>query len=178
MLIIKRQCLFIVLIFLFVCVSVHAQENQSVIPEHKKDALIESVYDDQERERKVEYIVKIATEYRNAGKFEEAQQHLEKALDEFPREEYQEKLKIELADVHFLWADNLTEKYDHTNAIKHYEMAYVIDKIYRPKNAGDELNAIGFLYNTLGQNQKALEYFERGLEIAEPLGDVSLESVI
>jgi hypothetical protein len=93
----KRQSLFNVLIFFFVCVSPcvfdHAQENQSVTPKHWKDALMEKVYDEQESGRKVGYIVKIARKYRNAGKYKEAQLYLEIALDEFPQEEYQEKLK-------------------------------------------------------------------------------------
>jgi tetratricopeptide (TPR) repeat protein/CHAT domain-containing protein len=137
---------------------------------------LQSQADDQEKDRTIESIIKLTMEYRKAGKYEEAVQQLNKALDKFHKKEYQEKLRIELADVHILWADSLEKKYDHANAIKHYEMAYAIDKNYRPKKAAGDLNKIGFLYDALDQMQKALEYYEKAIPISQALGDRAEET--
>jgi CHAT domain-containing protein/Tfp pilus assembly protein PilF len=127
--------------------------------------------DDRENDNKVESIIKKVREFRKAGKFEEALKQLNIALDKFPQKEYREKLQIERADVHILWAHSLKKKYDYANAIKHFEMAYAIDKDYNPKYAATHLNNIGFLYSVLGQKQKALEYYEKALPIHKAMGN-------
>ena len=114
---------------------------------------------DRENDSKVESFIKLAREYREAGKFEEALKQLNIASEKFAQKEYRKKLHIGLSDLHFEWALSLKKKYDYANAIKHYEMAYAIDKNYRPKNAAIDLNEIGELYYALGQIQKTIEYF-------------------
>jgi tetratricopeptide (TPR) repeat protein len=93
------------------------------------------------------YIINLARSYREDGRFEEAHQFLSRALDKFPQKENQKQLQIALADVHFWWAYNLSKKFDHANAIEHFEVAYDIDKVYRPRNTAVYLINFGFLYN-------------------------------
>jgi CHAT domain-containing protein/Tfp pilus assembly protein PilF len=133
--------------------------------------------DDRENDSKVESIINQAREYRKAGKFEEALKQLDTALEKFPPKKYQEKLQVELSDVHLYWALSLKKKYDYANAIKHFEMANNIDKNYRPKNSAYNLNEIGFLYSALGRKQKALEYYEKALPIWKAVSDRSGEAV-
>jgi CHAT domain-containing protein/Tfp pilus assembly protein PilF len=127
--------------------------------------------EDRENDSKIESIIKKVREYREAGKFEEALKLLNKALEKFPQKECREKLQIELADLHVEWALSLYKKYDYPKAIKHFEMAYAIDKNYRPKEAAADLNNIGFLYSALGQNQKSLEFYQKALPIQKEVGD-------
>jgi CHAT domain-containing protein/tetratricopeptide (TPR) repeat protein len=134
-----------------------------------------SIYD-QGQVSPIDSVIKKVKEYRKAEKFEEALLELKKAMDKFPQKEYREKLQIELANVHYFWADYLRKKYDYTNAIKHLELAYAIDKNYRPQYAAIDLNNIGFLYDALGQKQKALEFFQEALPIQKELGDRVEES--
>jgi CHAT domain-containing protein/Tfp pilus assembly protein PilF len=119
----------------------------------------------------IDSIVKKVKEYRKAEKFEEALQELNKAMEKFPQKEYRGKLQTELSYLHGFWAVNLMKKFDYNNAIKHYEIAYAIEKLYRPHNTAIILSNIGSLYNTLGQNQKALEYLEKALPIRKAVGD-------
>jgi CHAT domain-containing protein/tetratricopeptide (TPR) repeat protein len=120
---------------------------------------------------KIEYIIHLARTFRKAEKFDKASILLNEVLKEFTNKENQRKLQIELADLHFWWAHSLKKTYDHRNAIKHFERAYVIDKVHRPKYSAIELNNAGFLYYTLDQNRKALEYYEKALAILKALGD-------
>ena len=119
--------------------------------------------DDREKAEMVVKIIYLAKVDSKAGKFEEALNLLDTAIEVITQKEYREKLQIEVADVHLWWAVNLKRKYDFPGAIKHFEIAYAIDKNYRPKVAAIALNNIGFLYDTLGQTQKALEYHEKAI---------------
>jgi CHAT domain-containing protein/tetratricopeptide (TPR) repeat protein len=125
----------------------------------------------QGKNNKIEYITNLAKAYRKARKFEKAQKLLHEALDRIPHKENQKKLQIELADVHFWWAEHLRIKNNYSNAVKHYEMAYLIDKFYRPHNAAIELNNIGSLYIGFGKQKKALEYLKKSLIIRQSVVD-------
>jgi CHAT domain-containing protein/tetratricopeptide (TPR) repeat protein len=126
---------------------------------------------DQGSDRTIESIANQVKEYREAGKFEEALKLLDTAFEKFPPKKYREKLQVERANLHFRCALSLYKKYDFAKAIKHFEIAYAIDKIYRLKNAADDLNNIGFLYSALGQKPKALAYYEKALPIRKAVGD-------
>ncbi|UCH98606.1 MAG: tetratricopeptide repeat protein [Candidatus Aminicenantes bacterium] len=132
--------------------------------------------EDREADSKVESIINQVKEYREAENFEEALKLLKIALEKFPQNEYREKLQIERADLHYFWADYLKEKYDYANAIKHFELAYAIDKNYRPKDAANSLSNIGRVYSNLGQNQKALAYYEKALPIFQAVRDRAKEA--
>jgi CHAT domain-containing protein/tetratricopeptide (TPR) repeat protein len=118
----------------------------------------------------IDSIINQVRKYRKAGRFEEALKQLNIALEKFPQKEYREKLQIELASLHYWWAESFRKRYDYANAIKHFKMAYAIDKIYRLKNAAIDLNYIGFLYSTLGQKQKALGFYQKALTIIQAVG--------
>jgi tetratricopeptide (TPR) repeat protein len=133
---------------------------------------------DLEDDSKVESIINQVKEYREAGNFEEALKQLNIALEKYPQKEYKEKLQVECAKLHFVWAESLKKKYDYVNAIKHYELAYAIDKNYRSKCAALNLNNIGFLYKALGQKQKALEFFQEALPIIQEVGNCAGEAAI
>jgi CHAT domain-containing protein/tetratricopeptide (TPR) repeat protein len=127
--------------------------------------------DDREKDSTVEKIIARARGYYKAGNFEEALKQLNGAIEKFSQKKYRKKLKIELADVHYWWAKSLSKKYDYSSVIKHYELAYAIDKNYRPKDAAIDLNNIGGVYDDLGQKQKALEFYQEALSIWKEVGD-------
>ncbi len=161
------SCLFVLLVLLVIpALSVIAEASVSS----------ESQSDDRKKDIAIESIINQVRKYRKAGKFEEALNQLNIALEKFSQQEYREKLQIERAKLHFVWAESLKKKYDYVNAIKHLEMAYAIDKNYRFKDAAIDLNEIGFLYNALGQKQKALEYYQEALPIFQAVGDRAREA--
>jgi tetratricopeptide (TPR) repeat protein len=125
---------------------------------------------DRSEDSTIESLIKLVHIYRKAGYFEEALKLLKIALEKIPEKAYQEKLQIEVADLHFWWSMSLKEEYNYVNAIKHLEMAYAIVKIYSPQKAVIALNNIGFFYSTLGQKKKALEYYEKALPIMKTVG--------
>jgi tetratricopeptide (TPR) repeat protein len=127
--------------------------------------------EEQSEDSTIESFIKLAGEYREAGNFKEALKQLNIATKKFPQKKYREKLQIERADVHFLWAFSLKEKYDYANAIKHFKMVYAINKNNRPGYAAYGLLGIGSLYDDLAQKQKALEYYEKALAIFQDVGD-------
>jgi tetratricopeptide (TPR) repeat protein len=126
----------------------------------------------------MKYVVNLALTYRMAEKFDEAEKALKKGLSGFTKEKDQKEFQNQLADVYYNWAKNFEKKKDHANAIKYYETAYTIVKIYSPQKVPIALENIGNLYRNLGQNQKALEYFEKALPISQALGDRHGEGII
>lgn len=114
---------------------------------------------------KVDYLINLAQAYRDDKKFVEAEQLLDNALEKFIGKEGQKNLQIELADVHFLWGENLISKYKYVDAIKHYKYSYRIDEVYRPEKAAIESNDIGYIYYSLSQKQEAFKYYEIALNI-------------
>jgi|GEM_PF-943033 len=124
------------------------------------------------------YFINLAKAYRKAKKFDEATKILDEALEKLSKKEDRIKLQIELANVHYWWAKHLEKKSDRVNAIKHYEIAYIIDKVHRPRYSAIELSDIGFLYNAMGHNHKALPYFLEALPILQIVGDRASEANI
>ncbi len=112
----------------------------------------------------------LSMSYYTIGKFPAAQQVLEDLWETFPDEENRKQTLMALADVHFYWGKDLSEKYDHLNAIKHYEEAYRINKDLRPKIAAMCLNNIGFIYASLGNKKEALDYYEQALPHCRAVG--------
>ena len=126
---------------------------------------------EQEKNSKIEYIINRARVYRNEKKYEESEKLINEALKNFTGKEDQKKLQIERANVHFWWSVSIKKKYDYIRAIKHLEIAYAIDIIYRPRFSAIELYAIGKMHSDLGRKQKALEYYEKALPIFKAVGD-------
>jgi CHAT domain-containing protein/Tfp pilus assembly protein PilF len=124
----------------------------------------------------VDYIINLAGTNTNIERFDAARQLLEESLKKISGKEDRKKLQIKLADIHFWWADDLKRKYDHSNAIKHYEKAYAIDKVYRLKYAAIDLNNIGFVYDALGEKKKALGYYQKALPLSRAVGDRAVEA--
>jgi CHAT domain-containing protein/Tfp pilus assembly protein PilF len=110
------------------------------------------------------------------GKFDEALKLLEERKEKSPSEKERNVIQILAAATHYLWAKALKKKSDYINAIAHYEAAYEIDIIYRRNKSAVDLNNIGFLYDVLGQKQKALEYYEKALPILREVGNRSGEA--
>jgi len=133
---------------------------------------------EQGKESKIEMIIKQVQAYREAEKFVEAEQLLNKSLKEFTKAEDQKDLQIELAEVHFVWATKLREKNDYSNTLRHLKGMYDIDKVYRPQNSAHDLNNIGVMYSELDLKHKALEYFEKALPICKKFKDRALEAAI
>lgn len=85
-------------------------------------------------------------------------------------------IQILTALTHLSWAKDLEKKYQYVDTIEHYEAAYVIDIIYRHRDAAVELNNIGSLYSDIGQKHKALEYYENSLPILQEIGEKTNEA--
>jgi tetratricopeptide (TPR) repeat protein len=117
------------------------------------------------------YITNLAKAYRKGNKFNEARLLLVESLKKLSDKKDRKELQNELADIHFWWAEHLSKEYRHSEAIKHYEKAYTIDKVFRPKDAATDLRYIGFLYSELGQKQKTLDYYQQALPIMMEVGD-------
>jgi tetratricopeptide (TPR) repeat protein len=109
-------------------------------------------------------------EYWAVDKYAEALTLLGQRKDHAIGEKERKVQQILVSRTHSLWAEDLEKKYLYREAIAHYEAAYAIDIVYRPGNAAVYLNNIGFVYDALGQKQKALENYEKALPMFKEVG--------
>jgi len=116
------------------------------------------------------------TEFIKDEKFEESLKRIEGKKSQSLSKKEQKIIQILLADSHFWWAETFRKNYDSQNAHYHYEVAYNIDKIYRPRDSAIDLYYIGVIYNSIGQKHKALIYYNKALPIHRKVGNRSMEA--
>jgi CHAT domain-containing protein len=105
------------------------------------------------------------------GRFPEAVALLARQVESAGSGPRRHAQRLALADAHASWAKCLGSSYEHQKAIEHYRAAYEIDKELRQAAAGADLRNIGKVYSNIGENQKALGYFERALPLHRAVGD-------
>ena len=85
-------------------------------------------------------------------------------------------LILDIAYMHFFWANEAKKDYKNQEAIQHYQDAYTIFKTYDPKGAAGILNSISLVYKSVGETNKAIELLSQVLPIYQQLGDKSGEA--
>lgn len=127
----------------------------------------------------MKYVVNLAQSYRLAEKFVKAENVLNNALTVFTSDENQKILKNEIANVYYNWAKDDEKKKDYVGALKHYEAAHDIVKVYFPSRVPIALENIGTLYYyNLFQTEKAIECFEKALIYTRLFNNIYGEAMV
>lgn len=117
-------------------------------------------------------MIALAEVHRNAGRFAEAQAVLEAALQKqalAPTD--QQQLRTALAELHRVWGDALEKRYNHAEAISHYETAIGLDRETRPKEAAAAMTALGEVYYNTDRHAQAIATYKQALALQRQIGD-------
>ena len=181
----------VVLILVLFLSGLSQEKNKSV--ETVDDLLVKFIeyFEDKDVEEAIKYLQKaidldpkkevymkiLDYIFTDKEKIAEALKLLEQRKSKSPTKKELGVIQILTAETHFRWAEALKKKKDYINAIMHYEAAFGIAIVYRRNNSAILLNNIGGIYDDLGQEQKAMEYFEKSLSLSREVGDQMGEAI-
>lgn len=123
------------------------------------------------------YLANLSATYLQARQWPQAQALLENRIKTMPPASPQRPaLQAALADVHFAWAKSLETTGQYEPALRHYQSAYQIDKLLRPRDTAFDLSGIAAMHAGLNRYDEALAYYQQTLSLVRQLQDKGSEA--
>jgi len=111
------------------------------------------------------YVLNLAISLQWEGRYAEGASLLDTRISDFPSPDDQKELRIELADLQFIWGDFLLARREQEQALPHFQAALTIDRTLRAEHTVYDLDKIAFAYDALSRFETAISFYERALAV-------------